>query len=318
MKRRAVLGIAAAAMLARARDAAGQQRRAPVIGLLVFENSRAVYTALREALRERGHVDGANLRIELRSADGKEERLDGLAVELVALRVDLIVAWFTPAALAAKRATREIPIVMTSGDPVGSGIVASLARPGGNVTGSSGQAAELGGKLLELLREALPALRRVGLLASATDPFAATFVEQFRRAAPILGLELQAILAGDGGELEAGFATLAAARVDAVIAQPTLPHARVLALAQGHALPVVSILRLLAESGALMTFGANVDERIDQVAAYVDRILKGAKPEDLPVVQPTRFEMVINLRTARTLGIVVPAAVLARADEVIE
>jgi len=313
-----MLGAAAAMTLARPRYAAGQQQRTPVIGLLVSENPQAVHTALREALRERGLVDGANLRIELRSADGREERLDHLAAELVALRVDLIVAWFTPAALAAKRATLEIPIVMTSGDPIGSGIVASLARPGGNVTGSSGQAAELGGKLLELLREALPAMRRVGLLASAPDPFAATFVAQFRAAAPVLGLDLQAILVGDGDELEAAFATMAAARVDAVIAQPVLPHARVLALAQGHALPIVSILRLLAESGALMTYGAKIGERIEQVAAYVDRILKGAKPADLPVVQPTRFELVINLRTARTLGIVVPATILARADELIE
>lgn len=318
MRRRTVLAGAAAAGLARPRHAAAQRRSMPVIGLLVSDNAPTILASLRDALRELGHVEGSTLRVEVRSSEGRDEQLDRLAAELVSMPVDLIVAWLTPATLAAKRATRDIPIVMSTGDPVGSGIVASLARPGGNVTGSSGLAVELGGKLLELLRETLPMMRRAGVLVSALDPFARGFLDQFRSAATKLEVELLPRFVEGSRELEAAFAALTEPRVDVVIVQPILPQVPVLDLARRHAIPVASIWRGLAEAGAVLTYGARFSERMIQVAAYVDRILKGTRPEDLPVAQPTRFELVVNLATARALGLRIPALILAQADEVIE
>jgi putative ABC transport system substrate-binding protein len=299
--------------------ARGQQTKVPRVGILVLGNPEPFWTLFREALRTLGYVDGQNVQYVFRSAEGKPNLLPGLAAELVRLKVDMIVANQTPAATAAKRATGEIPIVMAGvGDPVGTGLIASLARPGGNITGVTGVTAELAGKTLELVREILPAARRVAVLANAADPFTKPFLEQLQTAARTLGLELQAIMVRGAEEFEAAFAAMDRGRADAVIVQPSLPRKRAVDLAARYRLPAVSPTRAFAEEGGLMSYAASFADTINKSAVYVDKILKGAKPADLPVEQPTKFELAINLKTAKALGLAIPPALLLRADEVIE
>ena len=272
-----------------------------------------------QALRELGYIEGKNIQIEVRSAEGQEDRLPALAAELVRGKVDVIVASLTPAALAAKNATRDIPIVMApAGDPIETGLVASLARPGGNVTGLSGTGPELAAKSLELIREVLPAARRVAIVANATDPFSKPFVEHIREGAKIVGLDTQPILVRGNDELADAFATIAGDRADAVIVQTNLAVQSMVALALKHRLPMFSHQKFAAQAGALASYSASFAERAQQLAVYVDRILKGAKPADLPVQQPSKFELVINLKTAKALGLTIPATMMVRADEVIE
>src|SRR5262245_1513634 len=289
------------------------------LGVLLVEKREPFSRVFSEGLREFGYIDGQNMQIEYRSAEGKLDRLPALAAELVDLKVDIIVASETPAVQAAKRATTEIPIVMApSGDPVGTGLIISLSRPGGNVTGLSAAAAELAGKSLELIREILPGARRVAALADPANPFTKSFLAQIHASAAAASLEVQDVMVGGTQDLEPIFAGMVGGGVAALIVQPTLPRAPIIALARKHRLATVSGNRAFADAGGLMTYAGSLADRYRNAAPYVDKILKGARPADLPVQQPTKFELIINLKTAKGLGISVPPAMLTRADEVIE
>jgi putative ABC transport system substrate-binding protein len=278
--------------------------------------------AFRQGLRELGYVEGQNLVVEYRWADGDTARLPVLAAELVQLRVDVLVAATNPAVLAARQATSTIPIVFTaSSDPVGTGLVASLAHPGGNVTGLSLVTPELSGKRLQLLRETLPRLTRVALLWDAGHVGMADRVKETEAAARQLGVTLHVEWVRDLAGLDRAFATLAQARPDAFLTtvEPfTGDHRqRIVAFAAQQRLPAMYEERDFVDAGGLMAYGPNLAVNYRRAATYVDKILRGTKPADLPVEQPTKFELVINLKTARALGLTIPQSVLIRADEVI-
>lgn len=296
-----------------------QQGKRAKLGVLLVDKREPFSRIFLEGLQELGYVDGQNVQIEYRSAGGKLDRLPVLAAELVGLKVDIIVASETPAVQAVKRATTEIPIVMApSGDPVGTGLVASLSRPGGNVTGLSAATAELAGKSLELIREILPGARRVAALADPANAFTKSFLAHINASAQATGLVIQTVMLGEGHDLERIFTDMTGSGIDALIVQPTLPRAPIIALARKYRLVAVSGNRAFADAGGLMSYAGSLADRYRNAAPYVDKILKGAKPADLPVQQPTKFELVINLQTAKVLGVTVPAAMLTRADEVIE
>lgn len=296
------------------------QAKTPRIGVLSwFRASSPPEEGVRQALRDQGYVDGATARIDYRRANGNRDHATSFAAELVRAKVDLIVVIATPAIQPALSATRTIPIVALSADPVGVGLVASLARPGGNMTGVSTNSIALAGKRLELLREILPRVSRVAFLASAVDPNGVRFVEETRRAAERMGVRVQsAFVRGPEGFAEA-FSEMVRDRAEAVIVQPLFNEhrVRITELAARHRLPTISDDRPFSEFGGLIAYGASRAEVYRQLAVYVDRILKGAKPSDLPVVEPVRFELTVNLDTAKTLGLTIPASVLLRADHVI-
>src|SRR5438105_864028 len=296
MRRRELLallgGAAALRPLARA---AAQQPKVPVIGVLVVGSpgSEKFWRLFRQSMRELGYVEGQSVRYEFRSDEGQASRLPDLAAELVRLKVDLIVPWFTPATRAAKQATSDIPIVMAmTGNPVETGLVASLARPGGNVTGISNMGSEMAGKCVELTREMLPSAHRLVALANAPDPFSKPFLERVRLGGDATGMTIDPILIHAPEELDAAFAAMEKAPPDAVIVQPSLPTRRAAELALQYRIPAVSFVRAIVEEGALMTFGVVEADVYRRVAVFVDKVLKGAKPADLPVEQPTRFELV--------------------------
>ena len=319
MQRRSILSLAGGAALATALPLAAQQPKPARIGVLVLSSWERQFAQFKVALGALGYVEGKNLLIELRSAQGKPEALDGLAQELVRANVDLIVAYLTPAAFAAKRATGSIPIVMAGvGDPVGAGLIASLARPGGNITGISMLALDLAGKTLELMREIKPSARRIAVLANAGDPFTKPLLEQLHGATQALRVELLPVQVRGEGEYESVFAAWVKQGVDAVFIQPSLPTPPAVALAMRHRLPSFSFSRPVVEAGGLFAYTASEKERALKSAWYVDRILKGAKPADLPAEQPTKFDLVINGKTAKALGLVIPHTVLLREHEVIE
>jgi putative tryptophan/tyrosine transport system substrate-binding protein len=297
---------------------ADAQQRVPRIGVLTISGPEAM-GPFREALRDLGYIEGRTIQIEMRSAEGRLNRLPELATELVRDKVDVIVASQTPAVLAAKNATRDIPIVMgAAGDPIATGLVTSLARPEGNVTGLSATSAELAAKNLELVREILPNARRVGVVGDSEDPFVKPFLEQIKRGAQATRFEIHPVLSRRNEDFEAAFAAISRDRADAVILQGSLPARLVADLALKHRLPAVSNQKSMVQAGALTSYSANFKERARGIASYIDRILKGAKPADLPVQQPSTFELVINVKTAKALGLTIPATLLARADEVIE
>jgi putative ABC transport system substrate-binding protein len=277
--------------------------------------------AFREALRTLGHVEGRNIAIEGRWADGRYERIDALAAELIRLPVDVLVTYGTPTTQAAKRATSTIPIVMASvaGDPVASGLVASLAHPGGNVTGTTSVSGDVSAKWLDLLREGVPRIRRVAYVRNA-DTKTAT-AAAMHAAAKSLKLEVREFPIKRADELEGVFAAMAAAGIDAVTVQPdSLLNTQtpvIVELAAKHRLPLAGGPSV-AEAGGLIGYGAYRLEGYRGAATFVDKILKGAKPADLPVQQASRFRLVINARTAKTLGIAIPQTLLLRADRVIE
>jgi len=279
--------------------------------------------AFRQGLRELGYVEGQNFVIEYRSADGQPERFPGLATELVSRKVDIIVTRGTPAVLAAKKATGSIPIVMaTSADPPGYGIVSSLAHPGGNVTGLTTIAVELAGKRLQLLGETLPRIARVAELANMSNPASAANWRQLDVAARSLGLEPQLLDVRNPEDLVRAFDAATKKRADAVVvANDTVTQSnlkRIVELSATHRLPSIYASREFVDAGGLFAYGAKQSELYRRAASYVDKILKGAKPSDLPVEQPTTYEQVVNLKSAKALGLTIPQSVLLRADQVIE
>jgi putative ABC transport system substrate-binding protein len=281
------------------------------------------WDALLDGLRERGYSEGRNLVFERRFSEGHAERFPELAAELVRLRVDCIIVPTTPAALAAKHATQTIPIVMTTAnDPVGAELVASLARPGGNITGLSTLAPELSGKRLELLKEVVPGLTRVAVLWNAANPAHAATWEETQAAARALGLLLHAQDVRGPQDLEGAFARTVQARPEALLVLPDLLinmyRPQIVQFVTQQHLPSVFSTKEWVVIGGLMSYGPSIPDLFRRAATYVDKILKGAKPADLPVEQPTKFELVLNLKTAQALGLTIPPIVLFQADEVIK
>ena len=323
MHRRAFLSTMAGGLLAAPLTAESQQtRKVPRIGVLAGQSpeSSPPILVLREGLRELGYVEGQNIAIEWRWAQGKDERYADLAAELVKLKVDIIVAPTTAGAQAAQRATRTIPIVMGFvSDPVALGLVANVARPGGNITGLGVPTPEIAGKRLQLLREVAPTVARIAVLS---DPRQFADLRGTEAAARTLGVQLQVWKVGSGGELDRVFTVIARERAAGIIilGSTTLfaNRARIAQLAVTHCLPTSAWARELTEAGCLMSYGANLPEVARRVAYFVDKILKGAKPGDLPIEQPTKFDLVINLKTAKALGLTIPPSLLGRADEVIQ
>ena len=270
-------------------------------------------------MRDLGYREGGNVRFELRSAEGKPDLLPDLAAQVVRNNVSVIVANLTLAITAAKHATSEIPIVMVgAGDPVTTGFIASLARPGGNITGTTSAGPETGTKTLEILRDLLPSVHRVAVLVNASDPFAGPFLGQLQPAGEALRVQLQIIMIHSADELDPAFVAMKSSGADAVIVQPSLPRKRVSDLALKNLIPALAPTMSFVPEGGLAAYSASTTEMFRKVAVYVDKILKGSKPADLPVEQPTQYELAINLKTAKALGLTIPDTILARADEVIE
>ena len=280
--------------------------------------------AFRQGLRELGYVEGKNIVIEWRYAEGKADRLPGLAAELVRLKVDLIVTAGSPVTRSAKEATSTIPIVMgLDPDPVGNGFVASLARPGGNITGLSSLSPEISGKQLELLKEIVPKLSRVAVLGTSTRPGNAQALRETERAAEAFGVRLQYLDVLSSKDIETAFRAASKGRAEAVLALSSggillSQRAQLADLAVKSRLPAIYQSRSYVEAGGLMSYGASITDLNRRAATYVDKILKGTKPADLPVEQPTKFELVINLKAAKQIGLTIPPNVLARADKVIK
>jgi putative ABC transport system substrate-binding protein len=312
------LALLAAPLAAEAQQAGKVYR----IGVLGNENNPP-WDGLRQGLRELGYVDGRNVSMEWRWSEGRTDRFPGLAMELVALKPDVIVASGTQAARAAKQATSTIPIVMTTSSyPDRIGLVDSLSRPGGNITGLSNVGPELSGKKLELLKEIAPKASRVAILWNPASEVEPLVVRDLMTAAPALGVELQSVEVRSPDDFSAAFATLSASRVHALLAlgNPINFWGRQLIadFALRNRLPSIYDERLFVDAGGLMSYAPSFTDSFRRAATYVDKILKGAKPADLPVEQPTKFELVINAKTAKALSLTIPPSVLARADEVIQ
>jgi putative tryptophan/tyrosine transport system substrate-binding protein len=332
MERRRFIEVIAGGLLAAPLAAEAQEQKAGKvyrIGFLALNLAAAphVQEAFRQGLRDLGYVAGRNVVIEYRSAEGKYERLPALAAELVALKVDVIVAGGTPHALAAKQATKTLPIVFASAasDPVTSGLVTSLARPGGNVTGLTGLGPELVGKCLEHLTQAVPGVSRVAVLWQP-GAFGERAEKDMLKAAEVaarsLGVRLQIVEARGPEDFDRAFSDMTRARAGALTVLPSAmffgERNRLVALAAKNRLPTAFPWREGVDAGGLLSYGANVADLFRRAATYVDKILKGAKPADLPVEQPTKFELAINLKTAKALGLAIPQSVLGRADEVVQ
>ena len=305
---------------------AQQARRIPRIGFMGTSTPALEANlggAFREGLGELGYQESRNIIIEYRWADGRYERFPALVADLLAVPVDVIVTAGTPATLAVKNATSTIPLVMIAvGDPVGTGIVPSLARPRGNITGLSSIAPDLEGKRLELLREMIPKLSQVALFLNPTNEFHAVSVRQAFAAAQALGIKLQPLEVRTSEELDGAFAAIVRTKPDAllILADRVFLHnrKRMMDFAAEHRLPSVNAYRELVEVGGLMSYGPSYEDMHKRAADYVDKILKGAKPGDLPVEQPSKFTLILNVKSAKALGLEIPPMLLARADEVIE
>jgi ABC-type uncharacterized transport system substrate-binding protein len=322
MKRRAFIsllgGAAAWPLAARAQESARSVR----IGLLAASPLPPVERFLRK-LQQYGYVEGRNLRLESRFAEGRDERFPALAAELVALPVDIIVTWGTPATIAAQRATSTIPIVMGAiADPVSVGIVSNLSRPGGNVTGFATQNVDVETKRLELLKELIPQCIRLGILGNGSNPYLAAVVPRLRAAAQQLGVALDMVEVRGADEVPGALARLENMRPDGVLVPADIQlltrRSDIAAAFAKMRLPAVYAIREHAAAGGLIAHGANLSVLFEHAAGYVDRILKGTRPADLPVQLATEFELIVNLKAAAAIGLTIPPMLLARADEVIE
>jgi putative ABC transport system substrate-binding protein len=319
-----LLGGAAATWPLAAR--AQQPAKIPRIGFL--GNSTATMEAnligpLRDGLRELGYEEGRNVIIEFRWADGKYDQFPALVAELLAAKVDVIITAGTPATLAIKKATSTVPLVYIAvGDPVGTGVVPNLGRPGGNITGLSSIAPDLEGKRLELLREVVPKLSHVAFFLNPANAFHTASMRQARVAAQSLGIKLQPMEVNKSEQLDGAFASIVKEKPDAllILADRVFLHnrKRMMEFAIQQRLPSVNAYRELVEAGGLISYGPSYEDMHRRAAVYVDKILKGTKPADLPIEQPTKFTLLINLKTAKTLGLTVPPTLVARADELIE
>jgi ABC-type uncharacterized transport system substrate-binding protein len=323
MDRRTFLAGAGALLAAPLATEAQQARKVYRIGVLANEPS-PMWDAFRQRLKELGYVEGQNIVFEYRWAAGQVERFPGLAAELVGLKVDVIVTVGNAATGALKHATATVPIVMaTSGDPVGAGLVTSLAHPGGNVTALTVVAGrDIGGKQLELLKEVVPKFARVAYLFDAANPGSLLTQKELEAAARALGVGLRLTGIRNENDLEAAFTAITKERVGALLvaAGPfeTIHRRRIVDLAASSRLPAMYGARWFVDDGGLISYGVSLLDNFRRAATYVDKILKGAKPADLPVEQPTKFELVINLKTAKALGLTIPPSLLVRADEVIQ
>jgi putative tryptophan/tyrosine transport system substrate-binding protein len=319
-----LMGVAAAAwpIAARAQQA-GKVYRIGILETIPASQNTANLDALRKGLRALGYIEGQNLSIDYSSADGTAERFPELAGELLRLNVDLIITRGTPAAQAAKNVTTTIPVVMAAiGEPLGTGIVAGLARPSGNVTGLSSFTTELAGKRVELVKEMLPSVSRVGLLQNMGNPVVPPQWDETSATARTLGLTAELLDVRNEQDIRAAFEAAIRSRIGALLVGIDgfiQSNSRIIVgLAARHRVPAVYPSKEFADAGGLMTYGISYPDLYFRAARFVDRIFKGAKPGDLPIQTPTKFELVINLRTARSLGLTVPPTLLARADEVIE
>jgi putative ABC transport system substrate-binding protein len=322
MRRREFITLIGGAAAAWPLAARSQPSKVVRIGALYIglADAESFKKELRDGLRELGYVEGQNIAFEFRSAEGKLDRLPELASELVRLKVDVIVALYVPSALAAKQATREIPIVIIAAEPIETGIVASWARPGGNITGVALMSAPLIGKCVELFRDMLSATRRIAVLTNAADPlFAKLVVNQVELSGRITGIEILPIaVRGPDQELNTAFATIARERADAAIIQGSLSTKHIADLALEHRLPTASTTRGFVDAGGLMSYGADGPAIFRHSAKFVQRILQGRQPNDLPIEQPTKFELAVNLRTAKAIGLTIPETFLLRADALLE
>jgi putative tryptophan/tyrosine transport system substrate-binding protein len=302
---------------------AQQAKKVPRIGFLALVASSLAREVFQQGLRDLGYVEGQNIVIEYRHAAGRAERLPELAAELVRLNVDVIVVVASQSALAAKKATQTIPVIFTGvGDPVAQELVASLARPGGNITGLASLSPEVGGKRLELLKEVVPAASRVAILWNPTNSSNSLQIKEISSAAKALSLRILSLEASKADDFEPAFVAMVRERADAlsVFADPFLSthRARLAQLAAKNRLPAMYGNSEYVEAGGLMSYAPSFSDMSRRAATYVDKILKGAKPADLPVEQPMKFELVINLKTAKQIGLTIPPNVLARADRVIK
>jgi putative ABC transport system substrate-binding protein len=319
-----ILTLALGILAAPLSEGAQQPAKVPRVGIVVLAASPPPsFKAFQQGLRELGYVEGQNIAIEYRFAQGRADRLPALVAELVNMKVDLILTQSTQTAVAAKNANQTIPIVMAvSSEPVAVGLVASLARPGGNVTGLALQLTELSGKRLQLLKEVVPKSTLVAVVWNPTNPAAAGFLEETAAAARSLNLRLQPVEARSPADLDAAFKAVTRARASAFISLGDGMlfdnRTRIVQFAAKSRLPAIYPERDFADAGGLMAYGPNLASNWRRAAAFVDKILKGAKPADLPVEQPMRFEFVINMKTAKALGVTFPPSILIRADQVIE
>ena len=325
MRRRSFLAGLVGAFSAPLSAEAQQTGKVPRIGILAMLTSskHPFFDAFRQGLREQGYVEGQTIALEYRSAHGRAERFPALAADLVRIKADVIVTESTPAALAAKHATQTIPIVMAAGgDPVKQGLVASLSRPGGNITGLTLFTLELSGKRLQLLREVVPTTTLVAVIWNSANRASQDYLNETEATARSLSLQLQTVEVRSPADLEAAFKSVTDARPNAFMSLPdgmlVDNRKRLAEFSVKSRLPAIFPEREFAEAGGLMTYGPNTASNFYRAATYVDKILKGAKPADLPIEQPTKFELVINLKTATALGLTIPPSLLLRADQVIE
>ena len=321
MHRRDVIALLGGAAAGYPLAARAQQRKIYRVGVLLLGTADAdsFKTQMREGLSKAGFVENQNLVFEIRSAEGRLDVLPGLAAELVALKVDVLVALLTPCALAAQKATGEIPIVVVSGDPLGTGLVKSMSHPGANVTGISLMGSEMHGKCVELFRDIFPSVRRVAVLLNAKDPFSRNILDQVELTGRATGIEIApSVMVREPGEVDAAFAAMKSEGTRAVVVQGSLTTKDVAELAIRHGLPTATQTRSFAEVGGLISYGADGAQVFRQSTVFVTKLLRGGDPADMPIEQPTKFELVVNLRTAKARRVSLPESFLLRADQVIE
>ena len=321
MLRRYFIALLSSAVIARPLSVLAEQGKVAKIGVLLlgYPDPSLFVKGLRKGLRDLGYEEGRSIELIIRSADGKPEALASLAADLIRSQVNIIVALTTTAGLAAQKATAELPIVVYGGDLEATGLIANLARPGGNVTGVSAATPELAAKNLELIAEILPVTRRVAVFVNAASLFgAAALLEHVQVAARTRNIEIKSFPIREPGELEADFASFAEWKPDALLIQPALPQKLIADLALQRRLPAVSPNSLFCQAGGLASYSADVETLSRQCATFVDKILKGRKPSDLPAELPTKFWLTVNLKTAKSIGLSLPPLLLGRADEVIE